>query len=402
MRVTYYYPWGFFHPVRSGAATVAARHMEYFRSRGMRVRVLLWADDRPRERRAFEHHYPWLEELCVLNFRRYPSIQGLFERYTFLDYLAGYTAIAELAECRSFLQQPTDVAFFNYVFSSPFLDLLPRGAKRVLEAIDIMSTQFQPKRESPALFAQNLRLEFDLYDLFDVALLLNRDEASLAGARSSAPLRYVPQGVETASPDRPLEDAEDDLYDLLFIGCPHPPNIEGVNWFYEHVFRPRLKRHGLRWAIAGSVCESLALADPAVDLLGRVDDLDALYRKSKIVIVPLFQGAGVSIKTLEALGHGKPVVSTPVGMRGLHDSRDCVIELRFEEEPEKVARCIRDLCASSGLRESYGRKAMEYIQTHFSRESYARRMDELLAVLMDASTGSLPFPTEVKPFEAVA
>ena len=41
--VTYYYPWGYFHPVRSGAAAVASRHLDYFRERGHRVRMMVRA-----------------------------------------------------------------------------------------------------------------------------------------------------------------------------------------------------------------------------------------------------------------------------------------------------------------------------------------------------------------------
>jgi len=247
----------------------------------------------------------------------------------------------------------------------------------------LMSKQFLLQRDAPALLEQNLRLEFDLYQLYDQVLMLSREEYALAQARSTAPLAYVPRGVDVLSADRPLEDCSGDLYDLLFIGSQHPPNIEGVNWFYEHVFRPRLKRHGHRWAIAGSICESLTLADSAVELLGRVNDIDALYRRCKVVVVPLFKGAGVSIKTLEALGHGKPVVTTPVGMRGLYEGGGCVFEMRFDHEPEKVARCVRKLCASRAMREQYGLKAIDYMRTHFSREAYERRMDQLLAQATD-------------------
>ncbi|HVC92684.1 MAG TPA: glycosyltransferase family 4 protein [Pirellulales bacterium] len=390
MRVTYYYPWGYFHPIRSGAATLAARHLEYFRSRGMRVRVLLCGDHPRAGRRDFERHYSWLEDLGVLDIRRHPSIASRFDRFTFADCLAGHTALGDLPQCRDFLSQDTDLVFLNYVFASPFLDLVPPAAKRVLETIDVLSKQFALRAGGPALLGHNLRVEFDLYELYDQVMMISQEEYELARARSGARVAYLARAVDTVSAGSRLEDTADDLFDLLFVGSDHPPNSEAIAWFYEHVFRPRLKRIGLRWAIAGSVCNHLSLSDPCVELLGSVDDLDAVYRRSKVVVVPLLSGTGISIKTLEALGRGKPVVATPVGLRGLSDVGDCVVAMPFEEQPEKVARCIRELCASQSLREQYGRRGLEYIRRNFSREGYERRMDELLAAVTGEPLAAAP------------
>ncbi len=387
MQVIYYYPWGFFYPMQSGAGVVAMRHMEYFRSRGFKVRLALWADDRPDDRQAFERHFDWIEDLCVLNLRRYPDIQHLFKLYTFGNYLKGHVAICDLPEFRSFMSSPANLIFCNYVFSSPFLDLAPRKAVRALETCDIMSKQFLLGRSAPIRLERDLRLEFDLYELFDVVLMLNEDEAEFAQSRSAAKIEYVPRGFETSLSGTPREVEGDESYDLLFVGCHHPPNIEGVRWFYEHIFRPHLKRHGLRWAIAGSIGEHLDLNDPDIQLLGRVDDLGGVYRRAKVVVVPLFQGAGISIKTLEALAHGKPVVSTPVGARGLPDCDQSLVKLCFKSQTAEVASRILEFCHSPPLRNEYGRKAIDYIQTHFSNETYFAQMDQLLTPLLKGTKG---------------
>lgn len=378
MQVTYYYPWGFFHPVWSGAGAVAMRHMRYFRSRGFKVRVALWAEDRQEDRSEFERHFDWLEDLCVLDLRRHSEIQRLFRHYTFGDYLKGHVAICDLPEFRTFASHPVDLLFCNYVFSAPFLDLAPRDARRVLETHDIMSKQFLSGRSAPVRLQHDLRLECELYAFFDLILMINQAEAELVRSRSSARIEYAPQGIATPLPGAPLEEEAGGAYDLLFVGCQHPPNIEGVRWFYERVFLPFLKQEGVRWAIAGSIGEHLGLDDPNVQVLGRVDDLSDVYFRSKVVIVPLFRGAGISIKTLEALGAGKPVVSTPVGARGLRDCEDSLVKLPFEEETADVAARILELVRSAPLREAYGRKAVAYIEAHFSHEAYAARMDHLL------------------------
>ena len=52
--------------------------------------------------------------------------------------------------------------------------------------------------------------------------------------------------------------------------------------------------------------------------LGKVEDeeLHALYHLTDLVVLPLRRGTGTSVKLLEALRYGKPVLTTSVGCRG--------------------------------------------------------------------------------------
>ena len=52
-------------------------------------------------------------------------------------------------------------------------------------------------------------------------------------------------------------------------------------------------------------------------MLGRVDDLEPLYRRCRAVINPAVAGTGVKIKTLEALSHLRRVIAWPNGVDGL-------------------------------------------------------------------------------------
>jgi glycosyltransferase involved in cell wall biosynthesis len=54
-----------------------------------------------------------------------------------------------------------------------------------------------------------------------------------------------------------------------------------------------------------------------VTLLPWVEDIAEFYGRIAVSVVPLLQGTGVSLKTLESLRYGRPVVSTPAGARGL-------------------------------------------------------------------------------------
>ena len=374
LTITYYYPWGYFHPIRSGAAAVASRHLDYFRERGHRVRMLVRATPN-QGRSAFERHYYWVADLAVVDVGKYPDVQRSFDTWGFGNYLAAHARLAEQPEIREWLSQPADVAFLNYVFATPLLDALPAYAYRVLETYDIMSQQFLEHRGSSVLLQQSLACEFDLYRLYDSVLMINREEKQFARVRCKAPLTYMPPSVDVI-PQGSESGREE--YDLLFVGSDHPPNVEGVNWFYHHVYRPQLKAKGICWAICGSVCRQLKFNDASVERLGSVADLGEVYRRSKVVVVPLFRGSGISIKTLEAMGQGKPVVTTPCGRRGLPSwADDALVTCPFDVDPVAVAGAICRLCSSEALRQDYGRRAANFVSDHFSSRWYATRMDRI-------------------------
>lgn len=380
MIVTYYYPWGYFYPPRAGADTMACAHLRYFQSRGYRPRVVL-SNVRAADRSTFERHYGWLEDLVVIDAGRQPEIHRRLSCWDLGDHLAAHAMLAECRDVRRALSRPADVAFINYVFGTPLLDAIPRGAFRVLESVDIMSHQYLRHRESPARLQRLLATELSLYDLYDQVLMINKQEEAYAKARCQTNVAYVARAIDVAD-ETAAQATNEQSYDLLFVGTDHPPNIEGVSWFYTHVFEPCLKAQGLRWAIVGSVGAQLSFRDAQVDILGKVDDLGSLYRRCKTVVVPLFRGAGISIKTLEAMGQRKAVVTTPCGRRGLLGEADgALVCLPFQDDPREVAESILTLCSSPALRQEYGRRAADYVSEHFGVEAYGGRMDELLAPL---------------------
>jgi GT2 family glycosyltransferase len=110
---------------------------------------------------------------------------------------------------------------------------------------------------------------------------------------------------------------------LLFVGgFGHPPNVDAMLSFAGSTWR-RLQALGpdLHLTIAGShPPEAIrALAGESIRVLPDVSDaeLEALYDSHRVAIVPLRYGGGIKGKILEAMIHGLPVVTTPVGAEGL-------------------------------------------------------------------------------------
>jgi GT2 family glycosyltransferase/ubiquinone/menaquinone biosynthesis C-methylase UbiE len=110
---------------------------------------------------------------------------------------------------------------------------------------------------------------------------------------------------------------------IVFVaGFAHPPNADAAQWFVGEVL-PRIRAvyPGVPLTLAGShpAKPVLALAGDGVTVTGYVTDeqLDQIYATARVAVCPLRFGAGVKLKVVEAMHHGIPLVTTPVGAQGL-------------------------------------------------------------------------------------
>lgn len=64
---------------------------------------------------------------------------------------------------------------------------------------------------------------------------------------------------------------------------------------------------------------------------GFVEDPTPYFEKAAIGIVPLLQGAGIKLKTLEMLAAGLPVISTNIGAEGLELSENMFVNDHLDQ-----------------------------------------------------------------------
>ena len=137
-----------------------------------------------------------------------------------------------------------------------------------------------------------------------------------------------------------------ELYDVaippgpvcLFVGSNFGPNIEAAE---------QLKGIAARMPQAGPIAFVIAgaCAPPASGAnwicLGRIEDatLALLYQLAALILVPLRYGTGSSVKTIEALAAGRPVLGTSTAFRGLdlHQEQGCIHHDDLNEWPAVIA-----------------------------------------------------------------
>lgn len=211
---------------------------------------------------------------------------------------------------------------------------------------------------------------------FDHVVAVSEAERQRFAAHAGSTL-VAPNGVEPRpEPGPPSAPEPGEPLRLLFVGSlNYEPNAQGVEWFACEV-APRVRERvgAIEVRVAGPGRRGPDL--PGVDYVGRVDDLAAEYAAAHAAVVPLRVGAGTRLKVVEALAHGVPLVSTPVGVEG-YEIEDGVHAL-VADEPVALAERIALLDAS--LRGD-GRLAASLVDAGFglARDYFWPRIGERLA-----------------------
>ena len=102
---------------------------------------------------------------------------------------------------------------------------------------------------------------------------------------------------------------------LLFLGSDHYPNREAVSLIrkWQSELGPRLN---VQFLVVGTVGRYFQTT-PFMRVEGFVKDVREYLLAADIGLNPSLSGSGVSLKTSEYLAWGLPLISTPVGVRGL-------------------------------------------------------------------------------------
>lgn len=216
-----------------------------------------------------------------------------------------------------------DVIIINYLSMSRCIPPTYRG-KKIIFTHDIQSNIIRAAQAIGLRKEINLsryqRAEVKGLNKFDTIVSINKNESRWFQSVCKT------KTVVTLPPLMPLKSKQthDIAYDLLFIGSSSAFNISGLRKFIQKIFPKIVKKiPNIRFAIAGSVsiCASI-IKDSSrfpnnIFRLGRVDDLSFVYHKSKIVVSPIYEGAGVKVKNYEALSYGKPLVGTRFSFDGI-------------------------------------------------------------------------------------
>lgn len=104
---------------------------------------------------------------------------------------------------------------------------------------------------------------------------------------------------------------------LLFFGSRFKPNIEAVKILVKKILPQVMK--SVELLIAGDGMNTLADEYSNYDnvtIKGFVEDINDIYAWADLVILPIYSGAGMKVKTAEALLYGKNMLASDMALEG--------------------------------------------------------------------------------------
>lgn len=177
----------------------------------------------------------------------------------------------------------------------------------------------------------------------DEVVCVSEDEAEFFRASGATRVEVATPWLRGAAPtDDTLAGRADIGFVAGWLAGAGSPNGDALEWFASEVL-PLVLRE-LPWArlrVTGTLPFPLGrLEGLHVRAEGFVPDLASFYRAIRVAVAPLRFGAGVKVKTVEALQYGVPIVATTVGAEGLEPLHGDVVVVR--DDPAAFAAAVVD------------------------------------------------------------
>lgn len=222
--------------------------------------------------------------------------------------------------------------------------------------------------------------EEKLTRLADETWVFSSTEAAyLVDEGFAAIVRTIPLFFYDQIPAAPAPAFSERPQAICFVaGFRHPPNADALLWFVREIWPLVLREEpGSIFYVGGAMPPEEAASQPNVECLGFLsdDELEALYQKVRVAVVPLRYGAGVKGKTVEPLCRGVPVVGTSFAAEGV-DGLDEVV--RVSDNSRKLADEIILLLRDEQAWMNCSNQSVTFCRSHFSKQYASEIIEKIL------------------------
>lgn len=190
---------------------------------------------------------------------------------------------------------------------SDYFFQLAKSAKKYTEKLYYYLEGIKYKKYSKAIFEKADRLWFISNEEIKNCHILFRNKSI-----------YLPASVNEVFVKQELSNKT-----VLFVGALFMPNnLEAIMWYLQNV-HSLITEKNYKLIIAGStgdkepiIFDDMFKKYSNVEVLLNYSDLSSYYSRSTIFINPMLHGAGVKIKSINAIQNGLILISSKIGVEG--------------------------------------------------------------------------------------
>ncbi len=280
-----------------------------------------------------------------------------------------------------------DLIHANHFFVMPFVERM-RERRRipvVLDTHDIQARQYELRNRAGFSIPPHVRYnsmlatELDWLRRADVCIHLNSEEyATFDQLLPQSRHELIYPSIAPVAPDPNGDRA-------IFVAGDNAANYISVRWFLKCIV-PHAPEMSI--SIFGDIADGVKRRDrPLYEqhrnlFRGRIADIESAYADAAIILLPTREGHGLSIKTVEALSSGLPIVATSKAFRGMEIDPSRLRNVYIANDASEFAAAMVKCRAMSERSEPAASDTRALYEERYSLEHFARRLGDVACKLM--------------------
>ena len=222
------------------------------------------------------------------------------------------------------------------------------------------------------------KYERSIFDYFNHHSIISEQDRNLLAIPANKNISIVPNGVDTGH----FENSHiSKKYDIVFAGnMNYPPNIAAAIFLVEEILPKLIAQFpDITVLIAGAnpSSEVLNLASNQVKVSGWMNDIREAYCESRVFVAPMFIGAGMQNKILEAMSSELPVITTSLAAEAFPEKN--LSKLIQANTAFEFAKAIQYYLLNETTQEEDGKKNRIYVEEKYSWKISNQKLDQCLS-----------------------
>ncbi len=222
------------------------------------------------------------------------------------------------------------------------------------------------------------KFEEKMFSQFNYSTIITEfDKEQLV--KQNPKMKVIQNGVDT---DFFNPKKKSNVFDIAFVGnLSYLPNKQAVLYIVKKIYpilKEKLPSIQINIAGADTPQEFYQFSDENICISGFVDDIRDVYLSTKIMIAPLFTGAGLQNKILEAMSMELPCITSEIVCHSLDAEHQS--NLYVASTPEEFANYTLQLLQDDELRIKTGKQARKFVLEHFSWKKANKNLSALLSL----------------------